>query len=192
VITDLQTPVQPSIAEAPAPARALSAPPSRSVAGAGEYLSFCIGEEEYGIDTLKVQEIRSYEEPTRMAGAPAFLKGVVNLRGVIVPIIDLRLKLHAPEVRFDAFTVSIILNVQGRTIGVIVDSVSDVVELKASDILPAPALHGSGAADFIVGMAPLSQSGASASGPGERLLILADVERLLSSADLGLLDQTVQ
>ena len=190
MITELSTVErQAGTAVAVVPTASPGAVPVRRLAAGGEYLSFRIGEEEYGIDTLKVQEIRSYEEPTRIAGSMPFLKGVLNLRGVIVPIIDLRLKLGAAEVRFDPFTVSIILSVQGRMVGVIVDSVSDVVQLKAQDILPAPSLQGSGAAEFIIGMAPLSQGGgASADGPGDRLLILADVERLLSSSDLGLID----
>ena len=95
----------------------------------GEFLTFRLGEEEYGIDILKVQEIRSYEQPTRIANAPQFVKGVVNLRGVIVPIVDLRLKLGCKEADFNAFTVVIVLNVKGRVIGAVVDSVSDVCEL---------------------------------------------------------------
>jgi len=83
-------------------------------ARAGEYLTFKLGGEEYGIDILRVQEIRSYEQPTRIANAPGYLKGVVNLRGVIVPIVDLRVKFGLPDPAYDTFTVVIVLNVKGR------------------------------------------------------------------------------
>ena len=97
--------------------------------GAREYLTFRLDQEEYGIDILKVQEIRSYEQPTRIANAPDFIKGVVNLRGVIVPIVDLRLKLGCPSAEYNTFTVVVVLNVRGRVVGAVVDSVSDVLEL---------------------------------------------------------------
>ena len=105
----------------------------------GEYLTFRLGAEEYGIDILKVQEIRSYEPPTRIANAPEFIKGVVNLRGVIVPIVDLRLKLGCPTAEYNSFTVVIVLNVRNRVVGAVVDSVSDVLELNRDAIRPAPA-----------------------------------------------------
>ena len=106
----------------------------------GEFLTFRLGAEEYGIDILKVQEIRSYEAPTRIANAPAFIKGVVNLRGVIVPIVDLRLKLGCDSNDYNSFTVVIVLNVRGRVVGAVVDSVSDVLELSRDSIKPAPAV----------------------------------------------------
>src|SRR5262245_53933128 len=105
----------------------------------GEFLTFRLGAEEYGIDILRVQEIRSYEAPTRIANAPAFIKGVVNLRGVIVPIVDLRLKLGCESAEYNHFTVVIVLNVRGRVVGAVVDSVSDVLELNGEQIRPAPA-----------------------------------------------------
>ncbi|MFN7673376.1 MAG: chemotaxis protein CheW, partial [Betaproteobacteria bacterium] len=105
---------------------------------AGEYLTFRLGTEEYGIDILKVQEIRGYEQPTRIAGAPAFLKGVVNLRGVIVPIVDLRIKFGLGSAEYNSFTVVIILNIAKKIVGVVVDQVSDVVALASKDIRPAP------------------------------------------------------
>src|ERR1044071_3409047 len=107
----------------------------------GEYLTFRLGGEEYGIDILRVQEIRSYEQPTRIANAPAFLKGVVNLRGVIVPIVDLRLKLGCECAEYNHFTVVIVLNVRGRVVGAVVDSVSDVLELNGEQIRQAPATN---------------------------------------------------
>ncbi len=147
----------------------------------GEFLPFRLGAEEYGIDILRVQEIRSYEQPTRIANAPAFLKGVVNLRGVIVPIVDLRLKLGCESAEYNGFTVVIVLNVRGRVVGAVVDSVSDVLELGREDIRPAPELNSSIDADFITGI------GTVKSGDAERMLILMDIEGLMSSADMGLM-----
>jgi len=152
---------------------------------AQEFLTFKLGAEEYGIDILKVQEIRSYENPTRIANAPAFIKGVVNLRGVIVPIIDLRMKFALEEATYDSFTVVIILNVAHRVIGVVVDSVSDVLELKGEQIKPAPEFNGAVDASFITGLGSVKQ------GDQERMLILVDIERLMAGADMGLVEQTI-
>jgi len=149
-----------------------------------EYLSFRLGGEEYGIDILRVQEIRSYEAPTRIANAPHFIKGVVNLRGVIVPIVDLRLKLGCESAEYTDFTVVIVLNVRGRVIGAVVDSVSDVLELGAGEVKPAPQLNASVDAAYIVGI------GCVKSGDVERMLILTDIEALVSSAEMGLMDAT--
>jgi purine-binding chemotaxis protein CheW len=143
----------------------------------GEFLTFRLGHEEYGIDILRVQEIRSYEQPTRIANTPEFLRGVVNLRGVIVPIVDLRLKLGCPA-EFNAFTVVIVLNVRGRVIGAVVDSVSDVCELGGDTVKPAPAMSSTVDLSFITGIANV----------GERMLILMDIEALMSASDMGLID----
>jgi len=148
-----------------------------------EFLTFKLGGEEYGIDILKVQEIRGYEAVTRIANAPAFIKGVVNLRGVIVPIVDLRVKFELGEARYDAFTVVIILNVAGRVVGAVVDSVSDVLELDNKQIKAAPEFNSLLDAGYITGL------GTVESGEGERLLILVDIERLMSSPDMGLLER---
>src|SRR4051795_5027563 len=118
----------------------------------GEFLTFRLGAEEYGIDILKVQEIRSYEPPTRIANAPPFVKGVVNLRGVIVPIVDLRLKLGCASADYNGFTVVIVLNVRGRVVGAVVDSVSDVLELTRDQIKPAPELASNIDAAYITGI----------------------------------------
>ncbi|MFC4922557.1 chemotaxis protein CheW [Delftia deserti] len=147
-----------------------------------EFLSFRLGGEEYGIDILRVQEIRSYEAPTRIANAPHFIKGVINLRGVIVPIVDLRLKLGCESAEYTDFTVVIVLNVRGRVIGVVVDSVSDVLALGADNIKPAPRMSASVDAGYIVGM------GCFKSGDVERMLILTDIEALMSSAEMGLME----
>jgi len=147
-----------------------------------EFLSFRLGGEEYGIDILRVQEIRSYEPPTRIANAPQFIKGVVNLRGVIVPIVDLRLKLACETAEYTDFTVVIVLNVRGRVIGAVVDSVSDVLALNADSIKPAPQMHSSVDAAHIMGL------GCVKSGDVERMLILTDIDALMSSAEMGLMD----
>ncbi|WP_280152175.1 chemotaxis protein CheW [Piscinibacter sp. XHJ-5] len=149
-----------------------------AVAAGGEFLTFRLGAEEYGIDILKVQEIRSYEPPTRIANAPAFIKGVVNLRGVIVPIVDLRVKLGCDSVEYNSFTVVIVLNVRGRVVGAVVDSVSDVLELGAGTIKAAPEMHTAVDTSFITGIGSIN----------ERMLILMDIEALMSSADMGLID----
>jgi purine-binding chemotaxis protein CheW len=164
-------------------ARDAAAGTAAAGARSGEYLTFRLGSEEYGIDILRVQEIRSYEQPTRIANAPPFIKGVVNLRGVIVPIIDLRLKLDCENSDYNAFTVVIVLNVRGRVVGAVVDSVSDVLELSREQIKPAPQLNATVDADFITGI------GAVKNGDAERMLILMDIEALMSSADMGLMDQ---
>ena len=148
-----------------------------------EYLTFRLGAEEYGIDILRVQEIRSYEPPTRIANAPAFLKGVVNLRGVIVPIVDLRLKLGCERAEIDGFTVVIVLNVRGRVVGAVVDAVSDVLELGAEQVKPAPELGAQIDARFITGIGTVGTEQAA------RMLILMDIEALMTSADMGLIDR---
>ncbi len=145
----------------------------------GEYLTFRLGAEEYGIDILRVQEIRSYEQPTRIANAPPFLKGVVNLRGVIVPIVDLRLKLGCDSAEYNHFTVVIVLNVRGRVVGAVVDSVSDVLELAGETIRPAPVMNASIDTSFITGIGSVA----------ERMLILMDIEALMGSTEMGLMDQ---
>ena len=149
-----------------------------------EFLSFKLGAEEYGIDILKVQEIRGYEAPTRIAKTPPFIKGVVNLRGVIVPIVDMRIRFGLDEAAYNSFTVVIILNIAGRTVGMVVDSVSDVLELGGKDVLPAPEFNGAIDASCIVGL------GAVKNGDALRMLILMDIEQIMNSPEMGLRDRT--
>ena len=149
---DMNNPATPAIDGAdqhPSPAHATS-----------EYLTFRLGAEEYGIDILRVQEIRSYEPPTRIANSPAFIKGVVNLRGVIVPIIDLRLKLNCDSAEYNHFTVIIVLKVRGRMVGAVVDSVST---------------------DLITDIGSMA----------ERKLILMDIEALISSDYMELVESSI-
>jgi purine-binding chemotaxis protein CheW len=150
-----------------------------AVHAGGEFLTFRLGAEEYGIDILRVQEIRSYEQPTRIANAPAFIKGVVNLRGVIVPIVDLRLKLGCASAEYNSFTVVIVLNVKGRVVGAVVDSVSDVLELPRDSIKAAPEMSSAVDASFITGIGSIN----------DRMLILMDIESLMASADMGLINE---
>ena len=149
-----------------------------ATAAGGEFLTFRLGAEEYGIDILKVQEIRSYEPPTRIANAPPFIKGVVNLRGVIVPIVDLRLKLGCESAEYNGFTVVIVLNVKGRVVGAVVDSVSDVLALDKDTIKPAPEMSSAVDTSFITGIGSVA----------ERMLILMDIEGLMASQEMGLID----
>jgi purine-binding chemotaxis protein CheW len=142
-----------------------------------EVLSFRLGAEEYALSILKVQEIRGYDNVTRIASAPEYLKGVVNLRGIIVPIVDMRIKFNVGTPTYDAFTVVIVLNIGGHTIGVVVDSVSDVVTLTPDQIKAAPDLGASVNGDYIQGLGTV----------GERMLILLDIDKLLSSEEMGLL-----
>jgi len=144
-----------------------------------EVLVFVLGKEEYGVDILKVQEIRGYEKVTPIPSAPDYLKGVTNLRGVIVPIIDMRVKFRMPEVRYDSFTVVVILRIGGRVIGLVVDAVSDVVGFAQSDVRPAPQLGSLVDGSFIAGLAT----------QGERMVLLLDIEKLLSSGELNLLER---
>jgi purine-binding chemotaxis protein CheW len=142
-----------------------------------EVLSFRLGAEEYALSILKVQEIRGYDAVTRIASAPDYLKGVINLRGIIVPIVDMRIKFNVGTPTYDTFTVVIVLNINGHTIGVVVDSVSDVVTLTPEQIKPAPELGASVTADYLQGLGTV----------GERMLILLDIDKLLSSEEMGLL-----
>jgi len=146
-----------------------------------EVLVFVLGKEEYGVDILKVQEIRGYEKVTPIPAAPAYLKGVINLRGIIVPVIDLRIKFGLADPKYDSFTVVIILRLASRVIGMVVDGVSDVVALAPSEVKPAPQLGSLVDSSFLAGLATQS----------ERMVLLLDIEKFLSSAELNLLGQAV-
>ena len=141
-----------------------------------EFLAFKLGREEYCIDILRVQEIRSYEEPTRMAHAPAFIKGVVNLRGVIVPIVDMRIKFNLEQVNYDTFTVVIVLTIGTQVVGMVVDGVSDVITLKPEQMRPVPEFSSAVSSDHLLGIGSV----------GDRMLILLDIEKLMTSAEMGL------
>lgn len=148
------------------------------LAGVKEFLTFRLGREEYGCDILKVQEIRGYENPTRIANAPDFIRGVVNLRGTIVPIIDMRIKFSVGEVKYDSFTVVIILNIANRVVGMVVDSVSDVLQIDSTKIRPAPDFSETLDVSYLMGLAAIA----------ERMLILVDIEKLMTSDEMQLIN----
>ena len=147
-----------------------------------EFLAFKLGSEEYGINILRVQEIRSYEAPTRMANTPAFIKGVINLRGVIVPISDLRLKFNLEQANYDSFTVVIVLNIGRQVVGVVVDGVSDVITLAPEQLHPVPEFRSTIDSDHVLAIGSVEN----------RMLILLDIEKLMGSADMGLGGQLLQ
>lgn len=144
-----------------------------------EFLTFTLGKEEYGLDILKVQEIRGYDAVTPIANAPAFIKGVINLRGIIVPIVDLRIKFNLGKVEYDQFTVVIILNIGARVVGIVVDGVSDVLTLAADQIKSPPEFSAALDTSYILGLGTV----------GERMLILVDIEKLMVSSEMALTDE---
>lgn len=145
---------------------------------AGEYLTFVLGNEEYGIEILKVQEIRGYDSVTRIANTPQFIKGVINLRGTIVPIVDLRLRFNLGDVEYNEFTVVIILNVGLRVVGIVVDGVSDVITLQSTQIKPVPDLVSTIDTQYLIGLGTIE----------DRMLILVNIEKLMTSQDMALID----
>jgi purine-binding chemotaxis protein CheW len=144
-----------------------------------EFLAFTLGREEYGINILTVQEIRGYDSVTRIANAPDFIKGVVNLRGIIVPVIDMRIKFNLGTPTYDQFTVVIILNIADRVVGMVVDSVSDVITLSPEQIKPAPEMGAALDTSYLIGLGTLDQ----------RMVILVDIDNLMSSEEIGLIEQ---
>jgi len=150
-----------------------------SSAVGNEFLTFTLGKEEYGIDILKVQEIRGYDAVTAIANTPEFIKGVINLRGIIVPIVDMRIKFHLGKVEYDQFTVVIILNVANRVVGMVVDGVSDVITLNPDQIKAAPEFGSAIDTQYVMGLGTVD----------ERMLILVDIERLMTSSDMELVEK---
>ena len=157
-------------------------PGSGAINMLNEFLTFKLGDEEYGIEILKVQEIRGYEAVTSIANAPRFIKGVVNLRGIIVPIVDMRIKFDLGKAEYDQFTVVIILNVAGRVVGMVVDGVSDVIQLAAEQIRPAPEFSSTTFnTQYITGLGTAD----------DRMLILIDIEKLMAGSDMALFESNV-
>ena len=151
---------------------------SHSAVSNNEFLTFTLGKEEYGIDILRVQEIRGYDAVTAIANTPPFIKGVINLRGVIVPIIDMRIKFNLGNVEYNQFTVVIILNLAHRVVGMVVDGVSDVITLTSEQIKAAPEFGSALDTQYINGLGAVDS----------RMIILIDIERLMSSRDMELID----
>ncbi|MFA7243379.1 MAG: chemotaxis protein CheW [Sulfuricellaceae bacterium] len=159
------------------------APPSQTDSSeasirTNEFLTFTLGKEEYGIHILNVQEIRGYDTVTTLANTPEFIKGVVNLRGIIVPILDMRIKFHLGHVEYNELTVVIILNVAKRVIGMVVDGVSDVITLNPEQIKPSPEFGSAINTKYVMGLGTVD----------ERMLILVDIEKLMTSRDMELVD----
>ena len=152
---------------------------TQAATGVLEFLAFHLGDEEYGIDIQKVQELRGYDAVTRIANAPEFVKGVINLRGIIVPIVDMRIKFNLDTPTYDQFTVVIILNIVGRIMGMVVDSVSDVITLTTNQLKPAPQMGSALNTDYLIGMGALD----------ERMLILVDIDKLMSGAEMGMIEK---
>jgi purine-binding chemotaxis protein CheW len=144
-----------------------------------EFLSFRLGDAEYGIDLLKVQEIRGCDPVTKIVNTPAFIKGVIDLRGIIVPIVDMRLKFQLERAEYSDLTVVIILNVAQRVVGMVVDGVSDVITLGGADIKPVPEFSSALDTRFITGIGKID----------ERLIVLIDIERLIRSSEMALIDE---
>lgn len=146
--------------------------------GRMEVVTFTLGNEEYAIEIQRVQELRSYEAVTRIANAPEYMKGIMNLRGIIVPVIDMRLRFNAGPPRYDDFTVVIVLNIRGRVVGMVVDTVSDVIALAAEQIRPAPPMGSAVDTEYLIGLGTLD----------ERMLILIDIDKLMSSDEIGMVE----
>ncbi len=146
-----------------------------------EYLTFLLGTEEYCLKILKVQEIRSYDAVRKITNTPDFIKGVINLRDKIVPIVDLRIKFNLKTIEYNQFTVVIILNLNDRAVGIVVDGVSEVITIKEDQIRDIPSLVTSIDTKYIIGLATVAT----------RMLILVDIEQLMSKQEMALLDNTV-
>lgn len=157
------------------------APVTASELVANEFLTFRLGGEEYGIEILKVQEIRGYDSITHIANSPDYIKGVINLRGIIVPIIDMRIKFNLAHAAYDQFTVVIILTVAGRVMGVVVDGVSDVITLADEQVRPTPGLGSVIETQYIMGLGTVD----------ERMLILIDIEKLMRGSAMGLITNNI-
>ena len=169
-------------AHAPTGLRTVAA---KATAPPDEVLTLRLGGEEYGIDILCLQEIRSYERPTGIAGAPLHVLGVTNLRGVIAPIVDLRCRFGI-DAAVDSDTVTAMLGLRGLTAGAVVDAVSEVVSLAPGQIKPAPAFISGIEASHITGVATLGE------GERVRMLILVDIEPLLTGTEMGSVGQALR
>jgi purine-binding chemotaxis protein CheW len=175
-------PAQPAV---PGPTGAGRTPGAHPAAQAGQFLTFALGQEEYGVEILKIQEIKGFSSVTPLPNAPHYVRGVMNLRGTIVPIVDLRKKFGLPEVDYTQFTVIVVVQVRGQTMGFIVDAVSDVLTVAGKDIQPTPDLHGQVDTSFLRGLAAvkdLAGTGGQAKA-GQRLIILLDIDKVLTTAE---------
>jgi purine-binding chemotaxis protein CheW len=141
-----------------------------------EFLTFTLGSENYALDILAVKEIRGYEAPTKIANAPSFIKGVINLRGDIVPIVDLRIKFNVGSATYDEFTIVIVLHIHNRIVGMVVDGVSDVVSLSKEQLRPPPDFGVAFDSRYLLGLTTVN----------EQMIILVNIEELISGEEMGL------
>ncbi len=145
-------------------------------ADSNQFLTFTLGDEEYGVDILKVQEIKGYVPNTRIPNAPSDVRGVLNLRGTIVPIVDLRSKFNLGTIEYDQFTAIVVVVVQNRVMGMIVDSVSEVINIPPSDIQPPPDFGGNMNSSMLRGIAKV----------GDKLIIVLDIDTVLLGDNVGM------
>ncbi len=141
----------------------------------GKYLTFFLSNEEYGLEILKVREIISVMEITSVPQTPDFIKGVINLRGKVIPVVDLRLKFGMPETEYTKETCTIVVDVQGLQMGIVVDTVSEVLDIAESDIEPPPAFGSTIKTDFILGMGKVK----------EEIKILLSIDKILSAEEFA-------
>lgn len=143
-----------------------------------EFLTFVLGDENYALDIMTVKEIRGYESVTKIANAPSYIKGVLNLRGDIVPIVDLRIKFNVGQATYDEFTIVIMLMVKDRIVGIVVDEVSDVIKVNESDIKAPPEFGVAFDSTYLHGLTSIN----------DQMIILVNIQKLITSDELGLLD----
>ncbi len=147
-----------------------------------EFLTFVLGDENYALDIMTVKEIRGYEEVTKIANAPDYIKGVLNLRGDIVPIVDLRIKFNVGEVTYNEFTIVIMLMVDERIVGIVVDEVSDVIKVDDTEIKAPPEFGVAFDSAYLHGLTSIK----------DQMIILVNIQKLISSDELGLLDKSMK
>lgn len=152
------------------------------VSGDDQYLTFMLAGEEYGVDILRVQEIKGWDKVTHIPNTPEFMQGVINLRGAIVPIIDLRQRFGMPKLEYGPTTVVVVLRVQSdqreRIMGIVVDAVSDVYNIPQDDFRPPPRNGNSAVMESVSSLATVN----------EKMVILLDIDHLLNSGELSAMD----
>jgi purine-binding chemotaxis protein CheW len=139
-----------------------------------QYLTFTLGDEEYGVEILKVQEIKGYSTITPIPNTPPYVRGVMNLRGTIIPVVDLRSKFAMPETEYTRFTVIIVVTIGTKVVGLVVDAVSDVLNVPRGDIQPTPDFGSQVDTRFIEGMAKA----------GDKLIVLLNIDKVLGAEEL--------
>jgi purine-binding chemotaxis protein CheW len=145
---------------------------------ATQYLTVNLADEEYGIDILAVREIRGWTSVTRIPQAPGYVLGVLNLRGAIVPVLDLRLRFGLSREEYTGTTVTVIITVAGRLFGIVVDAVSDVLDVEQNNVRPVPDMGTAVDTEYLKGLTSI----------GERMVLLLDADKLLQPQDAQMLD----